>query len=173
MQLDREGVDDSAVTSNRVDLEKHFKEHGLSNTAYMKIARDISNGDMNVDILVKFTENELSLMGDDYKFTRLQKKAFIEAVKLLPNSKVSSHKSKVNRDVPPSPKHIYVSPQEQELFDEMTQLNLSLADFQNKCLNTSKQNKFLIETNIIKLKKYGERITQSVDKRINHVIKQV
>ena len=80
MQLDREGIDDSLQTGNKMDLEKHFKQHGLSSTAYDKIANDISTGDMNVDILIKFDEAELSSMGDDYKLTRLQKTAFIEAV---------------------------------------------------------------------------------------------
>ena len=35
--------------------------------------------------LIKFRE---SLIGDDYKFTRLQTKAFIESAKLLPGANV-------------------------------------------------------------------------------------
>ena len=34
MQLDREEIDDPAATLNVINLEKHFKEHGLSNRAY-------------------------------------------------------------------------------------------------------------------------------------------
>ena len=89
MQLDREGVDDSQATSGSINLEKHFKEHGLSAKAYAKISEDVESGDMNVDILVEFDENELISMTNDYQFTRLQTKVFIKAVKLLPNSKAA------------------------------------------------------------------------------------
>ena len=78
MQLDREGVDDSQATSGSINLEKHFKEHGLSAKAYAKISEDVESGDMNVDILVEFDENELISMTNDYQFTRL-----------LPNSKAA------------------------------------------------------------------------------------
>ena len=42
---------------------------------------DIDNGDMNVNILLKCSPNELSSMCDGYGLSFLQKKAFIEAVK--------------------------------------------------------------------------------------------
>ena len=168
MQLNREGVDDSLQTAANVNLEKHFKEHGLSSKAYDKISDDISSGDMNVDILVKFNENELLEIANTYSMTILQKKAFIEAVKLLPNSKAAS--SQVSKG-----KHgyVYVSPHEQKIFDEMQQLNKIINDFEKKCKISKTQNIKYIQENIKKLEMYRNKIKKCVDDTIDTFIKKV
>ena len=141
-----------------MDLEEHFKEHGLSSTAYDKIAHDISTGDINVDILIKFDEAELSSMGDDYKLTRLQKTAFIEAVKLLPKSKAATQN---------------VSPHEQKIFDEIEQLNKQLNQFEKECKISKTQNIKYVQENIAKLQVYRNKIKKCVDDTIDTFIKKV
>ena len=96
MQFDPEGMDDVVGATGGVKskpiaptskLEQHFREHGMSARGYEKIKNDVDNGDMIPDILVEFDENELVSMANEYKLTTLQRKAFIKAVKSLPNSK--------------------------------------------------------------------------------------
>ena len=43
MQLDREGIDESSKMTT-VNLETHFREHGLSARAYQKMQNDIDHG---------------------------------------------------------------------------------------------------------------------------------
>ena len=69
MQLDREGINDSKATTGEVDLQSHFKQHGLSNKAYQKMASDVESGDMNESILIECNENELNQIALQYNFT--------------------------------------------------------------------------------------------------------
>ena len=102
MQLEdsgREGADDSTVNqtssgdcghggSNQENdnLEKYFIKHGLSVNAYNKMSYDVNNGDLNVLMLISCNENELNQIADGYKLTWLQKRAFVNAAKLLKKS---------------------------------------------------------------------------------------
>ena len=175
MQLDREGVDESQATSGMINLADHFKQNGLSANAYAKISEDVESGDMNVDILTEFDENELISMTNDYKFTRLQSKAFIKAVKLLPNSKASRRKIK-EKDEEDSKSHfvhVYVTPEEQSVFEKLNRLQTMMDDYGNKYKQIALKNKDLIELNILKIEKYGKQIKQGVDNTVNHIVKMV
>ena len=96
--LDREGIDDSHVTQsdandgnddmkngNDIDIKQHFFKHGLSLQAYNKIENDINNGDLNYSMLINCHENTLTQIANSYNFTFIQKKTFINAVKILLN----------------------------------------------------------------------------------------
>lgn len=161
-------------------LEQHLKENGLSTKAFDKISDDIRSGDTNVDILVKFDETELSLVCDQYNFTIWQKKAFIEAIKLLPNSKANDNDEKENGNVNPNinqnfkqKEFVYVSSQEQNLWQEMKRLTSMLSEFKTTCLKVKTKNKLCIESSILALEKFGNQIKQHVDNSIGKLIKQV
>ena len=187
MQLDREGINDSQQTSGSINLEEHFKQQGLSAKAYAKISEDVESGDMNVDILVEFDENELISMTNDYKFTRLQSKAFIKAVKLLPNSKANrvgdhDHEKNNNKkwktaendeDSKSHFVHVYVTPEEQSVFEKLNKLQTMLDDYGNKYTTIALKNKDLIELNISKIEQYRKTIKQGVDNTVNDIVQTV
>ena len=99
-----------------VNLEAHFRQHGLSARAYEKMKNDVNNGDMTVDILVKFEEYELNTIANEYSLSTLQKKAFVEAVKLLPNLKANINSNNKNKQF------VFVTPEEQSILKEMIRL---------------------------------------------------
>ena len=47
------------------------------------MAHDVASGDINKKLLINCDENEINDIGDGYKLTWIQKKAFVKAVKLL------------------------------------------------------------------------------------------
>lgn len=166
-----------------IDLEEHFKQHGMSTAGYKKIQKDIENGDMTVNILTQFNESELIKMStDDYNMTTLQRKAFIEAIKLLPNSKASAinfavdndEKKQNENDVDQHVKEfVYVEPQEQGILNQITQLKKRLDIHLKQCLNVKIENKNKIVAAIDKLKIAREKIKQSVDDAINILVAKV
>ena len=56
-------------------MSKHFLESGLSRSTYDKIAGEIKNGDMNVNILIDCNENDLNTMTNQYNCTFFTKKS--------------------------------------------------------------------------------------------------
>ena len=166
MQLDLEGVDESVQTS--FDLETHFKRNGMSDIAYDKIAGDVSSGDMNVDILTEFDENELIALANDYKLTRLQAKAFIKGVKLLPNAKINNHKNTEKSFV-----HIARTPKEQSVTETLNQLLSNLNKCDEQYTHIVSKNKNLIKSNIVKIDRYVRIIKQSVDDAANTIVQKV
>ena len=130
---------------------------------------DIDNGDMTVDILVKFHENELSNIANEYKLSTLQKKAFIEAVKLLPNSKANVNSTSNNKNK----EFVFVTPEEQSILNEMTQLKKDLNHFSKQCANVKRENKNVILSNTTKVKNCAQLIKQCVDDTVNSLVKQV
>ena len=166
MQFDAEGVNvPNSTVSGTFDLEKHFLANGLSRKALNIIGDDISSGDMNVDILSKFNENGLLEVANTYNMNILQKKAFVEAVKLLPNYKYKN-KNNNNNSNNTQTKHIYVTQQEQEIIDEIKHLNDNLSDYKQEMLQIKSQNKITIETMIIKIQEYGNNIKAMIDQSI-------
>ena len=171
MQLDHEGIDDSQqkTINNRFkfDLEKNLKENGLSVQGYEKIRKDIENGDMNADILTEFDEDELSSLAAQYDLTMLQKKAFVKAVKSLPNCKANENDNHVKE------KRIYITPKEQSLLNHIKEFSNNLSNYKNKCQEIDIKNKSTISNTCDKLLKYGNKIKQSVDIIINNLVKKV
>ena len=173
MQLDREGIEDSQETS--IDLEAHFLRNGMSSRGYQKIKNDIDNGDMSVDILVKFDENELIIMANEYNLSTLQKKAFVEAVKLLPNSKANAVNNN-NKNVNSNHKEkefVFVTQEEQTILNQMDQLKKELRDYTKQCTNVKNNNKSVILSSIKKLENCGKLIKDCVDNAVNVLVKQV
>lgn len=88
MQLDQkghEGIDGSKHTQvvqsqqqhkreEEFDMEKYLKNHGVSNQAYYKMARDVASGDINKKMLMDCDDNELNDIADGFRPTWLQKK---------------------------------------------------------------------------------------------------
>lgn len=169
MQLDREGIDDTQQT--QIDLEKHLQENGLSEEGMKKLRKDIENGDMNAAILIEFGENELLQLGDEYKLTTLQKKAFIKAVKLLPNSQASTDdgRKSTNETI----ERIYITQQEQDIFNQMNQLQDNLNNYSTKYKKVKMENKSIIEQSIKKLHIYATKLKNTIDNSVNALIKQV
>ena len=168
MQFDGEGVEDANDSGKtQVDLEKHLKCHGLSVQGYNKVRKDVLSGDMSVDILIEFDENELINLANEYGLTTLQKKAFVKGVMTLPNySKKTTQKKEKE-------KFIYVTPQEQKMFGEINELTKLLENYSIECLNDAKSNKNILLKNISNLKKCGNLLKQSIDKTIDHVVHKV
>ena len=175
MQLDREGVEDTQATS--VNLEKHFRSHGLSATGYSKIAADVANGDMTVDILVEFPENELINLADEYDLSTLQKKAFVKAVKLLPNSKANTPYLDNNNSTSLSGRSIiqdvYITQQERNTLADIKKLESAMNEYLEKCTNIQNGNKKKIVENIEHLQKCSNIMKQAIDNAINTLIKKV
>ena len=172
MQFDDEGVEggnDSEKT--HFDLEKHLKSNGLSVQGYNKLSNDVLSGDMSVDILIEFDENELINLSNEYGLTTLQKKAFVKGVMTLPN--YHSKKEKTTEKKEKEKEFVYVTPQEQKMFDEINQLKKLLENCSIECLNDKKCNKNLLLKNISNLKKCGDLLKQSIDKTIDHVVHKV
>ena len=156
MQVDeegREGTDESNCTQitqqqeqdkrehiDEFDLAKYLKNHGVSDRAFTKMAYDVVNGDINTKLLINCDENELNDICDGYKLTWIQKKAFIKAVKCLKESSAETRESQGQ--------FIYVSPNEQAIFDEINvdkvvfefvkQINNSFSIERNKKTKSSK-----------------------------------
>ena len=187
MQLDREGIDDSPSTGV-VDLKEHFLSNGLSNVAYNKLSKDIKNGDMNVDILCKCDENELKMISKDYKLSYLQQKAFVEAVKLLPNANASirnkikrnnnnnnsnSSNDNNNNNNKAQAHFVFVSPKDQNTLNEMKEVGDKLRQFSNHNKKIKEENVTKISLLCNQLKMYGEKLKQSIDNTVNSLIKNV
>ena len=158
-------MDDTTVTSrkpkreNEVDLPEHFKQNGLSDQAYSKIARDVASGDINAKMLMNCGENELNDIADGYRFTWIQKKTFMNVVKLLNGYK--------NND---QQQFIYVSPHEQSILNEIDQLSKVLTKYTSKCIKIKNDNKNKLEIEILKLQEYNKLIQISFEKAINELI---
>ena len=169
-QFDCEGKDESNCTETIINLEQHFKNNGLSEIGFNKLKEDIDNGDMRVDVLIECTEKELDELANDYKFTILQKKSFIKAVKLLPNSKANvSNTNNNNTNI----RHIYITPQEQKVFMKIQQLTNTLNQHSLQCTNVQNKNKQTIENGIELLKHYGNAVKQAIDEVINTAVQKV
>lgn len=61
--LGREGMNDSNHTAKKheehdIDLELHFKQNGLSDQAYAKIAHDVASGDISTKLLINCGDNK-------------------------------------------------------------------------------------------------------------------
>ena len=166
MQLDREGIDDSSQSTGVVDLKEHFLSNGLSNVAYKKLAKDIDNGDMNVDILCECDENELKMLAKDYKLTFLQQKAFVKAAKLLKNNKNSNNNKQ-------QAQFIFVSPKDQNILNEMKEAGDKLKQFTNFNSKMKQENVSKISLLISQLKMYGDKFKESIDNIVNNIIKNV
>ena len=170
MQLDQsgcEGIDDLTATTQKqdqdseVDLEQHFKKNGLSNQAFSKMSKDAQNGDINVNMLINCNENELNMIADSYKFTLIQKTTFINAVKLL---------NGYNNDTKQQFIHVYVSPQEQSILDQINELSTVLKQYTNECMKTRNENKNKLETEILKLQEFNKLIQISFNNAINELV---
>lgn len=172
MQPNREGIDITRSQHGHIDLERHLKEHGLSEQGYQKIYPDIENGDMSADILAEFDENELLSMADGYNMTILQKKAFIKGVKMLPNSKASIE-SVQPHDGGESVKHIFLTSEEQAVLTQIHQLKDNLHDHSTSFNDVKNENKSTIEQTIEKLKVYGNTLKNTIDNTVNALIEQV
>ena len=169
-----EGVDDSAKT--QVDLERHLKSHGLSVVGYNKLSKDVLSGDMSVDILIEFDENELINLANEYGLTTLQKKAFIKAVMLLPNYCKQTTEKKENEKEKEKEKEkefVHVTPQEQKMLDEINELLQLLENYSIQCLKNAKYNKNILLKNMTNLKKCGNLLKQSIDKTIDDIVHKV
>ena len=164
MQPGDEVVDDSKQAP--FDLETHFKRNGMSENAFVKIAADVSSGDINVDILGKLDQNELIVMANEYKLTPIQAKAFIEGVKLLPNAKI-------DKDRQNEKSFVYVTPEEQSVFETLNQLLANLNKCDEQYTHIVSKNKNLIKSNIVKIDRYVRIIKQSVDDAANTIEKSL
>ena len=157
----REGLDDSNHTTNvyhDVDLESHLKTNGLSDQAFSKVAEDVASGDINAKMLMNCGENELNEIADSYKFTWVQKKTFINAVKLL-NGHNNGQKQ-----------FIYVSSHEQSILDQIHQLSNKLKQYENKCMEIQQDNTSKLELEILKLQEYNKLIQIAFDNAIKALI---
>ena len=193
MQL--EGIDDG-TNEIEIDLERHFKEFGLSAKAYKKIAPDIESGDMNVKILTKCNEEELVRMANDYQLSFLQKKAFIEAIKQLPNAQASNNPSpnynyKIDKNKPHNDKNnnnnnnsnhnnnnnnivpVFISPNDQKKFDEINKLNQILQRIKAQNRKIKKDNTSTIKRKIEAMRTCGKLWKDSIDYEIDTSVKQV
>ena len=183
MQFDREGTNDTKTAEKvestdrqeTINLTKHFLENGLSQSAYNKIAPEIENGDMNVNILIDCNDNDLNTVANQYNFTFLQKKAFIKAANLL---KLNNNK---NSDTDTGTKnkredkfiHIYVSPQEQSILNDISGLTQLLIKYNQECVDVKKNNTNQIKLSILKLQNYKQLLIQCIDQEINKLVKKV
>ena len=178
-QFDYERKHDSNRRKTVINLEQHFKNNGLSQTGFDKLKQDVYNGDMRADVLVECTERELNEMANDYQLTILQKKSFIKAVKLLPNSRanvnnISNHNNIDNntsnsRNI----RHIYITPQEQNVFTKLKELINTLNQHLSQCVNIQNKNKQTILNGIAQLKHYGDKIKKAIDETINTSVQTV
>ena len=188
MQFDREGVDDSKQgTTNSIDSEigfdlgKHFLKNGLSRSAYHKIAPEIQNGDMNVNILVDCSENDLNTMANQYNFTFLQTKAFIKAVNLLKankNVRVSDNNNNNsnnnnNNNEPQLSQFVYVSPEDQSVLNEIDRLGRILKEYEGQCMKTKETNTQQILYAILKLENSKKLLIECFNEEINKLVKIV
>ena len=101
------------------------------------------------------------MIADCYKFTWIQKQAFINAVKLLNSS---------NNDNYNTQQFICVSPQEQSILDQINELTIVLTQYTNNCMKIKQENTMKLETEILKLQEYNKLIQQSFDNAINELI---
>ena len=169
-QLDqeREEIDDSNKT--QFDLIDHFRKNGLSENALNKIKTDILSGDMKVDLLCGCSYDDIVEMCKDYGFNVLQKKAFVKAVKLLPNSKIHDENTNNNNKIV---QRIYTTPQEQSLFNDIKILSNNVSNCKNKCKEIDSKNKSIISNTCDELLKYGNKIKEFVDIKINKLISKI
>lgn len=177
MQFDQEGVDDSSLVTI-IDLEAHFLQNGMSSVGYSKIKNDIDGGDMSVDILVKFDENELINMANEYQLSTLQRKAFVEAIKILPNSKANIKINNINNNSNHNnqdrdKQFIFVSPQEQSILNQINRLQEHLTNYSKQCTTVKNTNKKALLSIINKLENCGKLIKESIDTAINTLTQQV
>ena len=171
MQLDREGIDDSRSTGV-VDLKEHFLSNGLSNIAYTKLSKDIDNGDMNVDILRKCDENELKMIAKDFGLSYLQQKAFVEAVKLLPDA-IANASISIRNHNNDKREFIFVSPKDQNILNEMKQASDKLIKFHSGSKQTKKENGKKMSSLLSQLKLYGDRLKLAIDNIVTNIAKNV
>ena len=184
MQFDHEGKTDACTISKkleqhpsdneeRINLSKHFLDHGLSQSAYEKIAPEIENGDMNATILIDCDDNDLILMANEYNFTFLQKKAFINAVNLLkPNINNRKHDPDKNSNEP----HfvpVYVSAEEQSILNDITKLGQMLIQHSKRSCETKANNLNQMTAAVEALKNYKKLLIQLLSEEINKLIKKV
>ena len=156
------------VTNSEIDLEKHFRSHGMSSRGYLKLKNDIDNGDMSVDVLIEFDENELIKLSNEYNLSTLQKKAFIKAVKLLPKSKaVANDNDDIKNNL------IFVTPQEQSIMNDINKFQKILNDYSKQCKNVQSKNKNVLISTIKKLENCGKLIKETIDNVINTLVQKV
>ena len=153
MQLDQEGNGDFHSTT--FDLKKHFLQNGLSQAGLSKICKDIDGGDMNVEILIKFDEMELNNLSNEYNLTTLQRKAFIESIKMLPNAKANSN-------------HVTNQIISKSTRDHESQLFLKSVIETNR--NIVKNNEKTIDRNIESLENIRNSLKKSIDTIVNQKI---
>ena len=152
MQLDylgREGIDESTVTrhnqsqesNDKVDLEKHFKTNGFFDQAHLKLSQDVVN---------------------EYRFTFIPRKAFLKAVKALKQKQEQQYRHFIYI--------FFVSPQEQSILDQITELSTVLTQYTNQCMKIIPENKNKLEVETSKVKEYNKLIQISFDNAINELI---
>ena len=182
MQFDAEGSDNTTRrkayhNENEVGrkLSDHFLENGLSQSAYDKIAPDIENGDMNVNILMDCNDNELNAMASEYNFTFLQQKAFINAVNLikLSNDKNTNNTTNQNKSNEHHFVDVDVSQEEQSVLNEINGLGSILTKHTRKCAEIKESNSNKIKLAILKLENYRTVLMECIDQEINKLVQQV
>ena len=186
--LDREGVNDSnletgahqqqqVIHDEQVNLKQHLLNSGLSPRAFTKIADDVASGDMNANMLTVCGDDELNRIANGYKFSWLQKEAFIAGAKLLRknnsnndsnDSNVDSHEdSQLSQII-----HVYVSPEEQLILNEISQLKQLLTDYTSVCKQTKLQNNDILKAEISTLEAFRVSIKDAFDNTIDEWINQ-
>ena len=177
-----EGKDDtkqeegnSTDTQATINLREHFLAHGLSQSAYDKIAPEIENGDMNVNVLMHCNDNDLNAMKTQYNFTFLQKKAFVAAVNTLKSqhNNNSNDNNNTKNNMSGKTHLVYVSPDEQSILDEIKELGEILRQLSVENVKIKENNSNKIKLTILKLENCKKLVVECVNTEINKLVKEV
>ena len=123
------------------------------------------------EVLMDCDENDLNDLANQYKFTLLQKKAFIKAVKILKNGSGDNNKQ-ISTHQQTQFIHVYISPEEQTILNQINTLKQVFTDYCKENCKIKGKNIDQIKAEIIKLKNYSILIKNAFDNAMNELIQQ-